>query len=77
MAIVGAVVVAVRNCRIFLDCQGFGWCWSPTASQDTLARLKDLPDQPRDIRSRRPGQAFEEAQEKGETPFQDQPGLEG
>ena len=24
----GAVAVAVRNCRILLDCRGFGWCWS-------------------------------------------------
>ena len=49
----------------------------PAASKGALERLKDLLDERRDIRSRRPAQAFEEAQEKGETPFRDQPGLEG
>ena len=49
----------------------------PAASKGALERLKDLPDERRDIRGRRPGQAFEEAREKGETPFRDQPELEG
>lgn len=49
----------------------------PEASQGTLDRLQDLLDERRDIRSRRPGQAFEEAEARGETPFQDRSGLAG